>query len=248
MELADKDELFPQAAVHPLYRMGACTFGGECHLVPNHAVATGAGRGPNGLREASRARCGWRKLSRVMPDFSRNACGTVREGTACLVRDGDIADADSSGKIFRFVSANCARIYGMRGTLRTLRAVQWTMLGSILLYAVAGELLGSRARAVDPSLRYVFTTAGVAIVGVIFVVRRTLVLRSAQNLASHPDDSVTRNHWRSGYIATYALCELLGLFGLILRCMGCSFQQSLPFYIGGFVLLFFFGPHEPVAV
>lgn len=136
----------------------------------------------------------------------------------------------------------------MRGTIRTLRAVQWTMLVSILLYAAAGELLGSGARAVDPSLSYVFSTAGVAIVGVIFVVRRTLVLRSAQNLAYHPDDSVTRNHWRSGYIATYALCELLGLFGLILRFMGCSFQQSLPFYMGGFVLLFFFGPQEPVAV
>ncbi|HKN17116.1 MAG TPA: hypothetical protein VJX47_09245 [Candidatus Sulfotelmatobacter sp.] len=136
----------------------------------------------------------------------------------------------------------------MRGTIRTLRAVQWSMLGSILLYAAVGEVLGARARGVDPSLSYVFTTAGVAIVGVIFVVRRTLVWRSAQSLASHPDDSLTLNHWRSGYIATYALCEALGLFGLILRFMGCSFQQSLPFYIGGFVLLFFFGPREPVAV
>jgi hypothetical protein len=136
----------------------------------------------------------------------------------------------------------------MKGTIATLRALQWIMLGSILLYAAAGELLGGRARGVDPSVSYVFTTAAVAIVGVIFVVRRTLVLPSAQNLASHPDDSTTLNHWRSGYIATYALCEVLGLFGLILRFMGCSIQQSLPFYIGGFVLLFFFGPQEPAAV
>lgn len=135
----------------------------------------------------------------------------------------------------------------MRGTVRTLRAVQWAMLGSILLYAVVGEVLGSGARAVDPSLSYVFTTAGVAIVGVIFVVRRTLVLRSAESLASHPDDSLTLSHWRSGYIATYALCEALASFGLILRFMGVNFQQSLPFYIGGFVLLFFFGPQEPAS-
>jgi hypothetical protein len=121
------------------------------------------------------------------------------------------------------------------------------MLGSILLYAVVGEVLGSGARAVDPSLSYVFTTAGVAIVGVIFVVRRTLVLRSAESLASHTDDSLTLSHWRSGYIATYALCEALASFGLILRFMGVNFQQSLPFYIGGFVLLFFFGPQEPAS-
>jgi len=135
----------------------------------------------------------------------------------------------------------------MRGAIKTLRAVQWTMLGSILLYAVIGELLRHGARAIDASLSYVFTTAGVALVGVIFVVRRTLVLRSAENLVVHPDDSATLNHWKSGYITTYALCEALALFGLILRFMGCSFQQSLPFYIGGFVLLFFFGPREPVA-
>lgn len=135
----------------------------------------------------------------------------------------------------------------MRGTIRTLRAVQWAMLGSILLYAVVGEVLGSGVRAADPSLSYAFTTAGVAIVGVIFVLRRTLVLRSAETLASHPNDSLTLSHWRSGYVATYGLCEALALFGLILRFTGFNFQQSLPFYIGGFVLLFFFGPREPVS-
>ena len=135
----------------------------------------------------------------------------------------------------------------MQGALRTLRTVQWAMLGSILLYAVTGELLGSSARAANPSLSYVFTTVGVAIVGVIFVVRRTLVLRSAESLASHPDDSLTLNHWKSGYIATYALCEALALFGLVLRLMGFNLQQSLLYYIGGFVLLFFFGPREPVS-
>jgi hypothetical protein len=133
----------------------------------------------------------------------------------------------------------------MRGTVRTLRVVQCAMLASIVVYGIVGEVVGSRARAVDASLSYIFTTAGVAMVGIIFVVRRTLVLRSAESLASHPDDSLTLSHWKSGYVATYVLCEGLALFGLILRFMGCNFQQSLPFYIGGFVLLFFFGPREP---
>jgi hypothetical protein len=133
----------------------------------------------------------------------------------------------------------------MRGTVRTLRIVQWAMLASIVLYGVVGEVVDSPTKAVDASLSYIFTTAGVAMVGIIFVVRRTLVLRSAESLATRPDDSLTLSHWKSGYIATYALCEGLALFGLILRFMGCSFQQCLPFYIGGFVLLFFFGPREP---
>ncbi len=133
----------------------------------------------------------------------------------------------------------------MRGTIRVLQLVQWGMLGSILLYAVVGEVAGSSTGVANAALSYAFTTAGVAIVGAIFVVRRTLVLRSAESLASHPDDSLTLNHWKNGYIATYALCEALALFGLVLRFTGSDFQQSVPYYIGGFVLLFFFGPQEP---
>ncbi len=134
----------------------------------------------------------------------------------------------------------------MKDTIRILRSVQWAMLASILVYAVVGELAGSAARGMNPSLSYAFTTAGVAIVGAIFVVRRTLVLRSAEDLAAHPDNPLTLSHWRIGYFATYILCEALALFGLVLRFTGSNFQQSLPYYIGGFVLLAFFGPRGPV--
>jgi hypothetical protein len=135
----------------------------------------------------------------------------------------------------------------MSKALRTLRAVQWSMLGSILLYVVVGELAGPRVQGVDPALSYLFSTLAVGIVGTIFVVRRTLVLRAASSLASHPDDSVSLAHWKTGYFTTYALCEALALFGLVLRFRGSQTQQSLLFYIGGFVLLFFFRPSEPTA-
>jgi hypothetical protein len=62
----------------------------------------------------------------------------------------------------------------MSKALRTLRAVQWSMLASILVYTVLGELVGPRSRGVDPGLSYLFSTLAVGIVGAIFVVRRTL--------------------------------------------------------------------------
>ncbi|MGA8272869.1 MAG: hypothetical protein WB919_15010 [Candidatus Sulfotelmatobacter sp.] len=43
MELVDKDELFPQALVHPVYRIGAYTFGGTRDLAQNHAWQLGLG-------------------------------------------------------------------------------------------------------------------------------------------------------------------------------------------------------------
>ena len=72
-------------------------------------------------------------------------------------------------------------------------------------------------------------------------------MRAAASLASHPDDNVSLTHWRTGYLATYALCEALALFGVILRFRGSQTQQSLLFYIGGFVLLFFFRASDPVS-
>jgi|SRR5271157_5546560 len=135
----------------------------------------------------------------------------------------------------------------MAGALKTLRAVQWLMLASILLYCIVAEIVSPGVRPVNPTISYLFSTLCVAIVGVIFVVRRTLVLRAAESLATHPDDNLSLGQWRTGYIATYALCESMALFGLVLRFLGGSFQQSLPFYFGGFVLLFFFRPRQPVS-
>jgi hypothetical protein len=136
---------------------------------------------------------------------------------------------------------------GMARTLKLLRAVQLAMLGGIVLYALAGEVAGPHVRAVDPVLTYFFTTLAVAIVGTVFVLRRTLVLRSAESLAAHPDDSLSLKHWKTGHIATYALCEGLALLGLVLRFLGYNFQQSLPYYGGAFLLLLFFAPKAPAG-
>jgi hypothetical protein len=43
LELVDKDELFPQAVVHPAYRIGAYSFGGVRDLVHNRAWQFGVG-------------------------------------------------------------------------------------------------------------------------------------------------------------------------------------------------------------
>jgi hypothetical protein len=136
----------------------------------------------------------------------------------------------------------------MLKALQTLRAVQWAMLASIVLYGIMGAVVGPAPRGVDPALSYLFATLSVAIVGSIFVVRRTLVLRAAESLTTRPDDSLSFNHWRTGYIATYVLCEALALFGLILRFRASPTQASVPYYLGGFVLLLFFRPREPARV
>jgi hypothetical protein len=135
----------------------------------------------------------------------------------------------------------------MANALNTLRAVQWAMLGSILLYVFAGEFLRPARHALDPSVSYAFATAGVAIVGIIFVVRRTLVFRAEETLATQPEDALSLKQWKTGYLATYAMCESLALFGLAGRFMGSTLQQAVSYYIAGFVLMVFFRPRWPEA-
>ena len=43
LELVDKDELLPQAPIHPAYRIGAYTFGGVRDLVQDRACQLGLG-------------------------------------------------------------------------------------------------------------------------------------------------------------------------------------------------------------
>lgn len=43
LELVDKDELFPLAAIHPAYRIGAYTLGGARDLIHDHAWQLGLG-------------------------------------------------------------------------------------------------------------------------------------------------------------------------------------------------------------
>ena len=117
-------------------------------------------------------------------------------------------------------------VTSMIKALKTLRAVQWSMLASILLYGIVGEVVGPAARGVDPTLSYLFSTLGVAIVGVIFVVRRTLVLRAAESLATSPRGQPQSQPLENGLHSDLRLCEALALFGLVLRFLGCTCSRA----------------------
>jgi hypothetical protein len=134
----------------------------------------------------------------------------------------------------------------MDSAVKAIRIVQIALLVSVVLYAIVGEKVGSIPKLNDPVVFYVLSLATVTIVGVILVVRRTLVIQSAASLAARPNDLATLNRWRAGHIMTYALSEAIAVFGFVLRLMGFSLSQVAYFYISGFILLLFFGPRRPI--
>ena len=135
----------------------------------------------------------------------------------------------------------------MEPAIKVIRAIQIAMLVSVALFVVVGEVVGSIPRLNNPKLFYALSLATITIVGVILVVRRTLVLQSAAALAARPNDAATLNRWRAGYVMTYALSESIALFGLVLRLIGFTLSQVWSFYIAGFILLLFFRPRRPLS-
>lgn len=135
----------------------------------------------------------------------------------------------------------------MESAIRAVRLIQIAMLVSVVLYVLVGEGVGTVRPLNNSVLFYVLSLVTITIVGVILVVRRTLVLQSAVALAARPNDAATLGRWRAGHIMTYALSESIAIFGLVLRILGFSLSQVASFYISGFILLLFFGPRRPMA-
>src|SRR6266404_991997 len=108
--------------------------------------------------------------------------------------------------------------------VRLVRQVQIALLVSIALCAVAGEMLAGKL-AHDPAnaLFHALSFISISLVGATVVIR-----------------------WRTGYLFLYALCEVLGVFGLILRMAGFTLGNVWGFYLGGFLLLLLYSPRAPL--
>jgi F0F1-type ATP synthase membrane subunit c/vacuolar-type H+-ATPase subunit K len=138
----------------------------------------------------------------------------------------------------------------MERARKTVQMFRIALLVSIALYVYIGEVYsgqrGGQSMAPEPNrnLYFLLTLVALTTVGMIFAVRRLFVLPSETKLAAEPEDVAALNRWRSGYIITYALSEALALFGLVLRILGFTSSQVLPFYVVGFVLMLLFAPRS----
>jgi hypothetical protein len=151
-------------------------------------------------------------------------------------------------RVLKAQNLSGAEFMAIGPAVRLVRQVQIAMLVSIALYAVAGEMLAGKL-AHDPAnaLFHALSFISISLVGATVVIRRTLVLPSEGLLKERSADSVAVARWRAGYLFLYALCELLGVFGLILRMSGFTLGNVWGFYLGGLVLLLLYSPRAPRA-
>jgi hypothetical protein len=136
----------------------------------------------------------------------------------------------------------------MSSALRLVRQIQIAMLASVVLFAVAGERF-AQTPAHNPAntLFHALSLISISLVGASIVVRRTLVLPAEALLQEKSDERVTVARWRTCYLALYAMCELLGVFGMVLRMAGFALVHVWSFYLGAILLLLLYSPRPPRA-
>ncbi|MGO9650440.1 membrane hypothetical protein [Candidatus Sulfotelmatobacter sp. SbA7] len=131
--------------------------------------------------------------------------------------------------------------------MKIVEILRIAMLGSIVLFVLVGEI-AARTLAVAPAsdLYFAITLVAIVVVVMISAVRRWFVLKAEATLAVQPADAAALARCSAGYIVTYAMCEAVALFGLVLRLNGFTLSQVAPFYAIGLVLMLFFAPHRPL--
>ena len=120
------------------------------------------------------------------------------------------------------------------------------MLGAALLYVWLPEnvKLKEQEAASRETYLIVVAMAAMSVAGVFFV-RQAMVSRGWEILANHPDDRSALMRWFTGNVVLFALCESIVLYGMLLRFIGATLMQALPFYAVGIFLLLMSYPRRP---
>jgi hypothetical protein len=125
---------------------------------------------------------------------------------------------------------------------RTLLIVWLAMLFSIVVYVVIGESSAHGSQRPQAVFFEAITTVSIVAVIARVILRRKLLGDATRLLAQDPNSAQGLRQWQAGHIVSFALSEAVALFGFVLRFMGFTLREVVPFYIAGFVLMILSAP------
>jgi hypothetical protein len=136
----------------------------------------------------------------------------------------------------------------MNTAKRSLNMIRAALIFAIAVYMYVGEqVAGGRAGPANAMLFQILAVVAVVNVVLTLIFRRSMVAPALATLNQKPGDAVALNRWRGGYIATYAMCEAIALYGFVLRVMGFSYRMVVPFYLASFIMMIYFAPRTARA-
>lgn len=129
--------------------------------------------------------------------------------------------------------------------LRTLRVIHAALLLSCLIYAYIGEVAGPEESKDMKLFLMAFGFLGATNLGIAMLLRPRFVGAAEEILRRSPDDATALQRWMTGHFVLYAMCESVALFGLVLRILGATLVQVLPFYGAAVLLMLVWVPRRP---
>jgi F0F1-type ATP synthase membrane subunit c/vacuolar-type H+-ATPase subunit K len=127
--------------------------------------------------------------------------------------------------------------------LKVLRSIHAIFVTSILLYAFMAEKVMQRAAsAPSPTFVTSMTILAIAMTLIAATVRRRIVTPAIERLRVESEDPRALNRWRSGSLISFVLVECVALYGFVLRVLGASRPQTLPFYLVAILLMLIWTP------
>ena len=132
----------------------------------------------------------------------------------------------------------------VNASLKRLQTIRIALLGSIVLYFLVCLYSPVRSEG-SPDMLRVLALTSVVIAAAVFVLRGKVLAPSATLAAAKPDDANTLSLWRTAHIVIWALCEVIAMYGLLLRYLGFPVAYAAPFFACGFLLILLLAPRRP---
>ena len=130
----------------------------------------------------------------------------------------------------------------MKRALLQVRILQTATALSIALYAIIGEWKGQRVPHGFGVVYLTLVLASACVVGIGHIVRRHMIDSADRILSTDPDNRPALGRWIAAHIMSFAVADLVALFGMGLRFLGFTFFAVSLFYLGGLFLLWVFRP------
>jgi hypothetical protein len=132
--------------------------------------------------------------------------------------------------------------------IKVLRTVHAVLIMSIILYAFVAEKVMQRSTSAPArSLVTGMTILAIIMIVVALSVRRRMVSPAKEKLEVEAGDVSALNRWRTGSLISLVFVESVALYGFVLRVMGGTRSQALPFYLVAILIMLLWTPRLDVA-
>jgi len=116
---------------------------------------------------------------------------------------------------------------------------------SIPLYIYAGRLVGASGSLRFPNAEKILVVLGALSLLSFFWFWKKQYLPALDDLRNQPENIRAIQRWRTYWTILACVANSVAVLGLIFWMAGKTLQQSLPFFVAGFLLLLLLWPRTP---